>query len=225
MSKQLNPIFSVPFYQTKFDDVDTLNAKLKQLFIQKEQEGDAHRNVGAFVNQPEGLYESKFNLFDWQYAEIKELEKKCWTSLYGLIGEINRYDRDTLLRLHIKAESWFHIMRKHSYFSTHCHPMASWSGVYCVDPGDQVSSDSRSGRLEFINPFPAASTYVDMANVRLTGIYETNHVGIQLQAGQLVIFPSWLQHQVLPYLGEKERITVAFNASFMLQGPLPTINR
>ena len=32
------------------------------------------------------------------------------------------------------------------------------------------------------------------------------------QAGQLVIFPSWLMHEVLPYLGERERIVVAFNA-------------
>ena len=31
--------------------------------------------------------------------------------------------------------------------------------------------------------------------------------------GQLVLFPSWLAHQALPYSGEKERVIISFNAS------------
>ena len=31
--------------------------------------------------------------------------------------------------------------------------------------------------------------------------------------GQLVVFPSWLPHQALPYDGAAERIVVSFNAS------------
>jgi hypothetical protein len=29
----------------------------------------------------------------------------------------------------------------------------------------------------------------------------------------LVIFPSWVQHQVMPFYGEGERITVALNCA------------
>ena len=32
-------------------------------------------------------------------------------------------------------------------------------------------------------------------------------------AGQLVVFPSWLAHQALPYDGRRERVIVSFNAS------------
>ena len=32
-----------------------------------------------------------------------------------------------------------------------------------------------------------------------------------LKAGRLVMFPSWLLHQVRPYRGNSERISVAFN--------------
>jgi hypothetical protein len=33
------------------------------------------------------------------------------------------------------------------------------------------------------------------------------------QSGQFVLFPSWLQHGVRPYLGDRTRISVAFNFS------------
>lgn len=36
----------------------------------------------------------------------------------------------------------------------------------------------------------------------------------KLEAGQLVLFPSWLNHQVLPHQGDGERIAVAFNTWF-----------
>ena len=38
----------------------------------------------------------------------------------------------------------------------------------------------------------------------------------RLRAGQLVLFPSWFNHEVLPYRGQGERITVAFNCWFRL---------
>jgi len=44
---------------------------------------------------------------------------------------------------------------------------------------------------------------------------------LRLEPGQLVLFPSWLLHEVLPFEGEGERITVAFNARFMLDGAQP----
>jgi predicted 2-oxoglutarate/Fe(II)-dependent dioxygenase YbiX len=35
-----------------------------------------------------------------------------------------------------------------------------------------------------------------------------------LEAGQLVLFPSWVLHEVKVFHGEGERITVAFNCGF-----------
>ena len=39
---------------------------------------------------------------------------------------------------------------------------------------------------------------------------------LRLEAGQLVLFPSWVLHDVKPFEGEGERITVAFNCWFTL---------
>jgi predicted 2-oxoglutarate/Fe(II)-dependent dioxygenase YbiX len=37
-----------------------------------------------------------------------------------------------------------------------------------------------------------------------------------LAAGELVIFPSWVLHDVKPFEGDGERITIAFNCWFNL---------
>ena len=38
-------------------------------------------------------------------------------------------------------------------------------------------------------------------------------MNFKLQAGQLVMFPSYLMHEVAPYAGHTERITVAFGGA------------
>ena len=98
--------------------------------------------------------------------------------------------------------------------------MHSWSGVYCVKhDGDDPASDS--GRLTFINPHSAATMYLDMALANMKPPHAMSPRSLRLEPGQLVLFPSWLLHEVLPFEGEGERITVAFNARFMLDGAQP----
>ena len=52
---------------------------------------------------------------------------------------------------------------------------------------------------------------------RLGGAYASSIRHVRFDAGQLVLFPSWVLHDVKPYEGEGERITVAFNCWFQLQ--------
>ena len=51
--------------------------------------------------------------------------------------------------------------------------------------------------------------HVDLGNAYL----QPPHVDVPPVAGQLLLFPSWLAHQALPYDGELERVVVSFNAS------------
>jgi hypothetical protein len=39
------------------------------------------------------------------------------------------------------------------------------------------------------------------------------HIDLAPRPGQLLVFPSWLAHQALPYEGSRERVIVSFNAS------------
>jgi hypothetical protein len=50
---------------------------------------------------------------------------------------------------------------------------------------------------------------IDMGNAYL----QDAHLDFDPVPGQLLIFPSWLAHQALPYGGEQERVIISFNAS------------
>lgn len=218
---QIAPGFAVPFVLCEHPDPVGLNERLRSLFLQREQAGERYANPQPLVQRNEAQWESNFQLFDWPDRPVAELRDYCWQQLYRAIGELNGYTRDELLRLHIGAESWFHITRKGGYFALHNHPMASWSGVYCVAAGDDRSGIEDSGLLSFVSPMAANTMYIDMAIARMGQPYAYGPRNFKLKAGQLVLFPSWVLHEVRPYFGEGERITVAFNARFRMVGVEP----
>ena len=153
-------------------------------------------------------------------APPEDLGPAAQRAVYRTVRELNGYDMDTLKRLHTATEAWFHVTRKGGYFGPHNHPMHSWSGVYCVSHGgDDPASDS--GKFTLINPHAMNTMYIDYGIAHMRNPYHMGNRMLRLQAGDLILFPSWMLHEVLPYEGDDLRITVAFNVRFMLQGAKP----
>jgi len=219
---QINTAFATPIATARLPDPGELNRQLRELFIRCEREGPKYANPEPYTHRNTALFESNFTLFDWPEPCVARLRDFCWSNLYRVIGEVNGYDLDTLKRLHLAHESWFHVTRRGGYFGVHNHPMHSWSGVYCVcQDGDDPDSDS--GKLTFINPYAMNTMYVDMASHRMKRPFSMGNLPIRLEPGQLLIFPSWLLHEVTAFepAGEGERITVAFNTRFRMEGVAP----
>lgn len=219
--------YAVPMVTSQLENCEAFNAELRQLFLEAEAKGDAYANKDHLVLRNPALFESSFNLFEWQHPVIEKLRDHCMRTLYRIVGELNNYDEATLMRLEVAHESWFHITRRGGYFGTHNHPLHSWSGVYCVcQEGDEGSA--HSGRLTFISPYASNTMFVDMASHKLKPPFHTGSWPIRLSPGQLLLFPSWLLHEVSGFEPRTEdglRITVAFNARFRMpdveQTPVP----
>ena len=91
---------------------------------------------------------------------------------------------------------------------------------------DSDDLQSMSGRLTFINPHLPAAMYMDMALMNMRPPYGMGPLNLRLEPGELVIFPSWLLHQVLPYEGDTLRITAPrWLESADAQGYEPTRGR
>ena len=88
--------------------------------------------------------------------------------------------------------------------------------MYCVDPGRSDAGAKDSGRLSFINPMITSAMHMDAGIAHMQLPYSYQVAGIMLEPGQLVIFPSWVLHDVKPFEGQGERITIAFNCWFTL---------
>lgn len=207
--------FAVPLAQAQHPDHERLNAQLKALLLRRERE-PGRANPAPSLPQQAGVFESEFNLFAWPDACVRELQTFCWTELCRTLQVLNGYSAEELRRLKIFSHTWFHVTRRGGFVIAHTHPMASWSGVYCVAPGEQPSGHPDSGVLRFHNPHHYSNTFLDAGNARLQAPFHHGTWNVRLQPGQLVLFPSWLSHDVLPFYGSDERITIAFNCWFSM---------
>jgi len=211
---QTTPIFAVPFGNAMHPEGPRLNGALRSLFLAREAEGAAWAKPDSTMRVNPGLFESHFDLFKWPEPEIAELREFCWTELAQFVAGLSTLTPGQLDALAITADVWFHITRRGGYFGLHNHAMASWSGVYCVDAGRDDGTHPDSGALTFANPLSLAAMFLDPANGAMRAPYNSLNRSFKLTPGQLIVFPSWLQHYVQPFHGEGERITVAFNAWF-----------
>jgi uncharacterized protein (TIGR02466 family) len=211
---QIRPMFAVPFGFAQMQACEALNTELHALFLAREGEGTRWANPNPNTIRNAALFESHFDLFQWPEACVQTLSEFCHAHLFQLVGQLNGFSPEQMDALEVQTDAWFHLTRRGGHFGLHHHPMASWSGVYCVDEGRHDAPASGSGRLSFMNPNSLYGSYLDPANSSLMNPFSFSNHGFDLQAGQLVLFPSWLQHYVLPFQGEGERVTVAFNCMF-----------
>lgn len=211
-------MFAVPFGMGRHPDHSRLNTQLRRLILRMESTGAA-ANPRPLTTRNAATFESHFDFFRTPDPAVQELKAFCWDQLIGVVGRLNGYDLPTSQRLQIFNDCWFHVSRRGGFFGVHNHPNASWSGVYCVDPGQHDPDKPESGLLSFINPTTPSAMHMDagIANIRLP--YGHQGPRLRLEPGQLVLFPSWVLHEVTPFEGEGERITVAFNCWFNLPDP------
>ena len=207
-------MFAVPFAFGQYAAHAPLNAALKRLVFSLEKTGAV--NPRPFTQRNSQVFESHFNLFRESDPAIQELNAFCWDQMLNVIGQLNGYDVPTIKRLEIYNDCWFHISRRGGFFGLHNHPNASWSGVYCVDPGQHDAGKPNSGLLSFVNPMLMTSMHIDAGVAKIPLPYGNQIASVRLAAGELVIFPSWVLHDVKPFEGEGERITIAFNCWFNL---------
>lgn len=204
--------FASPMIETQLPECEALNSRLRELFLRWEQDTNRPRRGVPTPVIRNAVYESDFALFQNPEPEIKTLSQFCLQSTGFVIQQLNGYSAKEMGQLRIFHHSWYHITHQHGYTARHNHPMASWSGVYCVDPGDAVTDKLNSGTLRFLEVRSTAGMYLDPGNAHWCTPYSFGELAFNLHAGQLLLFPSYLLHEVAPYYGKRERITVAFNA-------------
>ena len=210
---RITPGFAVPFAEVELANAGALNEQLRALFLERERQGDAYRNASPTMTLPAEVFESRFDLFHWTDACVVALREFCNAALFKVVGELNGYTQQELAELVLNVDAWFHVTRRGGAFGQHNHPMASWSGVYCVDNG-YGSAEAETGELMFQHPAPAAGMFMDVGVANLRSPWGIKSRRYRLRPGQLVLFPSWVLHQVMPFNGPSERITVAFNVWF-----------
>jgi hypothetical protein len=213
----VTPAFAVPVCHARLTPCERLNRELAQLFLARETP-DFLNPAPSHIPQPE-MFESRVDLFTWPEACVQELRRYVLESVFRAAMAAARVPREEFARLHLNNHTWFHVTRHGGYFVAHNHALASWSAVYCVADGADAdgadaAGDSRGGLLRLFDPRTGADAFVDRANQHLRPPFAVGDLELRLEPGQLVVFPSYVFHEVTPYYGAHPRITVASNCWF-----------
>jgi len=209
---RVSSLFAVPFGEARLADCERLNRELEALFLARAD--DEHRNpTPSHIPQAE-MFESRFNLFRWPDPCVQELRRFMLDSVARTVIEATALGAEDLAGLKFQNHTWFHITRYAGSFVAHNHPMASWSAVYCVRPGEEVPEQAGSGVLRLFDPRRGADAFSDPTTLRMRPAFALHSREIRLAEGELIVFPSYIFHEVAPFYGRDTRITVASNCWF-----------
>ena len=198
-------LFPTPVVHYEVPGSAELNAELRAVIERQEKfdAGTEHSNFGG--------WQSTWDMDRWGGASAIKLLA---------IGRnlANRYTTDREGKpaaVTWRANMWANVNKSGDGNEFHSHPGSFWSGVYYVDDGGIAADPSLGGELEFMDPRgPGPAMYAPQLAFALPGGLSVgaNEV-VHPRTGRLVMFPAWLLHQVRPYRGGAERISIAFNLS------------
>lgn len=215
MSVGSHLLWPTPIGLHRYADADRLNPLLVGAFAagreaQLRQRGE---ELGPFFASDDDLLD-RVKLDEWPdfvrfiVASLGETVKAANRDAWG--------GQELELKVGIEG-MWFQCSRAGAFHDVHTHGNCSWSAVYIVQIDEQqervkhpVYGTANGVTRLYGPPFTAlGGAYVDVGNAYL----QPPSIDVEPVPGQLLLFPSWLAHQALPYDGEKERIIISFNAS------------
>ena len=94
---------------------------------------------------------------------------------------------------------WSVRLRSAGFHNSHVHPRGWISSACYIDLPDGMDGQSSDGCLTFGVPSMRTTPALDMERT------------VRPQAGMLVLFPSYFWHGTVPFIGERARLTVAFD--------------
>ena len=206
------PLFATPILMVEVPDAAALNAALREVIAQRQKThaGIQHSNLGG--------WQSDWDMDRWGGAPAikllavgRNVANQITTDRDGKSGN---GPHPGYFAVTWRANMWANVNRSGHGNEFHSHPGSFWSGVYYVDDGGSHADPSLGGELEFMDPRgPGPAMYAPHLAFGAAGLSVGANETIPPKAGRLVLFPAWLLHQVRPYRGTAERISIAFNLS------------
>ena len=161
-------------------------------------------NIEWLENYNNSISSSQQVLDTKEFAQIKQaIMEKVQSYFYGIINASPECE------IYI-TESWVNKTEKGQSHHRHWHPNSILSGIV------SLATDNRGGATVFITSSFDTLEY----DIIESNLYNSKRWGINLAPGEMLIFPSSVEHLVEEYQGDSPRITLSFNT--FLRG---TINK
>lgn len=134
-------------------------------------------------------------------STFAELERKINAHVKAFARHLQM---DLGKRRFFMSDCWVNIMPRQVVHSLHLHPLSFISGTY------YVSTPRECSRIKFEDPrlskFMAAPPKLPEVND-----HNRQFVSYEAKAGHVVLFESWLRHEVAANQAEQDRVSISFN--------------
>ncbi len=190
-------LFSTPIYQSQLNLKKELKSTIQEVLKIKEIDDLGQKWSKKNYDFGYTSYGSMDQLHKFS-TTFEVLEKQIKRHVKKYV-EALEWDVD-LNELRLSA-MWANVMPEGAHHSFHLHPHSVISGTYYL----QVPKGSSS--LQFEDPRLSRR----MAAPPLLEKNIKNHYSISPNPGDLVLFESWLRHQVPTQKVKQERISISFN--------------
>ena len=184
-SKNMWPTTTYTFTINDFN-----NEYIKNKVLEREQKG-----LGFRFDPIQGVgWQSNKDLLDNEFSFLKQSLR---IGINEILSQI--YVDDASVKM---INSWANISRKGEYTMPHIHEESSWSCVYYVTPTEDANLYFKDPRL---------LEYMDKSHHYLRQPYANMIRKRPFNAGEAILFPSWLEHGVGPNTSDNARISIACN--------------
>ena len=193
--------YCTPIFFHDVQNAKEINNKLLDNILdwkEKEKEGvNRSNNLGWHSSDD-------MNLKD-EYQDIVNI-------INNKLNELSTIEEYSSRKKLVVDHMWANVSQKYAYNSYHYHPNSLWSGVY------YVQSPPNCGIINFTNLGLSALSQPDYEK-ELKDQQPHQWTSIQYEPieGRIIIFPSWLGHEVKQNLTDVEgqdgyRISISFNS-------------
>ena len=198
-------LFSTPIYQAKLSEV----GKIDMLEIEKScwsiaQDDEAGQKWCEENNYPGYTSYASLSDLSWRSPIFDDLKKLLDLHVHQFSRELdfNLEGRDLKLE-----DVWINILAEGGNHSAHLHPNSVISGTI------YISMPAETSAIKFEDPrhsmmMAAPSRLVNAKEYLKPFIY------INPLVGEILLWESWLRHEVPTNMSAKERISISFNYSW-----------
>lgn len=198
MHYEITPLFSTPLLSTHLGPLDPITlAWLKNLEFE-------FCRVGMYKGEEDlPISERGLNLLN--QPKLLGLQQQIKAAVDYFIYTVCDVTSDTDFRL---TTSWLNKMNTGSDIALHNHANALVSGVYYPEVGPASNSITFKKNRQHLNTFPE---HVRPNTNENWNQYSIGEWTVKPKTGDLLIFPSHLEHMVTKSLDKQDRYSLAFN--------------
>jgi len=195
IKSEILKFFPEPVFKYKVNDYKNLNKELIE-YIYKLYENDAE---GIERSNRGGWHSKNFRLTEENSIQNK-FAIKAQEYILDTFNQMGWKTEDQKIRI---REMWSIINKKNDFNVIHTHPNSYLSAAY------YVKAPKNCGRFQVENPNIAKRhSFPDIKSKN-----ELNHdvAGIEIDEGDLLIFPGYLPHKVGKNNSDEDRVVISFN--------------